>query len=118
VRLWQGGPIFRLTERGHFSLVAAAQSTLDSDIIAHNTKNESELLDFIREMHRHVGVTQNVADLACPLLHLPGQLVESMPGTGGRQRQRCCLARASKDAGVTQGRVNPKAVPAVTAGRG
>jgi restriction system protein len=47
----EGGPLFRLAERGHFSLVAPAQRTLDSDIIAHNSKVESELLDFIHEMH-------------------------------------------------------------------
>jgi HJR/Mrr/RecB family endonuclease len=46
-----GGPQFRLTERGHFSLIAASQGTLDTDIIAHNTTVESELLDFIHEMH-------------------------------------------------------------------
>ena len=48
----EGGPLFRLTERGHFSLlVAATHGALDRDIVAHNSKVESELLDFIKEMH-------------------------------------------------------------------
>ncbi len=47
----EGAALFRLTERGHFNLVAAAQGTLDTDITAHNTKVESELLDFILGMH-------------------------------------------------------------------